>query len=202
VLLTGACCSLRCRSLRVLLAARAAHCACWAVVPVIRKVPTALSARAGGRACWSPPCPCLFLASPARAMHLPLYEDLRAPNRKRAPAMPAARGSPRGLQSKGLIFNRAPALPRRAFCVFRAPRPKSRRPEEVGTPERISGSADQPRPNGQTTNNGPRKRAESARMWSCRLYLPKVIAAYAHACQRPDLPIARLDPRSYYRSHI
>jgi hypothetical protein len=33
----------------------------------------------------------------------------------------------------GLIFNRAPALLRRAFCVVRVPRPQSRRPEEVGT---------------------------------------------------------------------
>jgi hypothetical protein len=40
----------------------------------------------------------------------------------------------------GLIFNRAPALLRRAFCVVRAPRPKSRRPEKVGTPERSAAS--------------------------------------------------------------
>jgi hypothetical protein len=35
----------------------------------------------------------------------------------------------------GLIVNRAPALLRRAFCVVRAPRPKSRRPEKVGLDE-------------------------------------------------------------------
>jgi hypothetical protein len=34
----------------------------------------------------------------------------------------------------GLIFNRAPALPRHSACVFRVPRPKPRLPEEVGTP--------------------------------------------------------------------
>jgi hypothetical protein len=36
----------------------------------------------------------------------------------------------------GLIFNRTSALLRRASCVVRALRPKSRRPEKVGTPER------------------------------------------------------------------
>jgi hypothetical protein len=40
----------------------------------------------------------------------------------------------------GLIFNRAPALLRRALCVFRAPRPRSRRPEKAGTPERSATS--------------------------------------------------------------
>jgi hypothetical protein len=30
----------------------------------------------------------------------------------------------------------APALPRRALCLFRAPRPKPRLPEKVGTPVR------------------------------------------------------------------
>jgi hypothetical protein len=33
-----------------------------------------------------------------------------------------------------LIFNRAPALLRRALCLFRVPRPKPRLPEKVGTP--------------------------------------------------------------------
>jgi hypothetical protein len=36
----------------------------------------------------------------------------------------------------GLVFNRAPALPRRALCLFRVPRPKPRLPEKVGTPVR------------------------------------------------------------------
>jgi hypothetical protein len=36
----------------------------------------------------------------------------------------------------GLIFNRAPALLRRALCLFRVPRPKPRLPEEAGTPVR------------------------------------------------------------------
>jgi hypothetical protein len=36
----------------------------------------------------------------------------------------------------GLIFNRAPALPRHSACAFRVPRPKPRLPEKVGTPLR------------------------------------------------------------------
>jgi hypothetical protein len=36
----------------------------------------------------------------------------------------------------GLIYNRAPALLRRALCLFRVPRPKPRLPEKVGTPVR------------------------------------------------------------------
>jgi hypothetical protein len=37
----------------------------------------------------------------------------------------------RGRRREGRISNRAPALPRRAFCFVRPPRPKSRRPEEA-----------------------------------------------------------------------
>jgi hypothetical protein len=45
--------------------------------------------------------------------------------------------NPHGLRG---IFNRAPALLRRAFCVVWAPRPKLRRPKKVGTPERSAAS--------------------------------------------------------------
>ena len=51
----------------------------------------------------------------------------------------------------GLIFNRAPALPRHSACVFRVPRPKPRLPEKVGTPLRkaarvVRGGARRARP--------------------------------------------------------
>jgi hypothetical protein len=53
----------------------------------------------------------------------------------------------------GLIFNRAPALPRHSACVFRVPRPKPRLPEKVGTPLRtaarvVRGGAPPPPPPG------------------------------------------------------
>jgi hypothetical protein len=44
--------------------------------------------------------------------------------------------APRRTSAGGLIFNRAPALLRRALCLSRVPRPKPRLSEKVGTPVR------------------------------------------------------------------
>jgi hypothetical protein len=74
------------------------------------------------------------------------------------------RGSTEGKERRGggLIFNRAPALPRRALCLIRVPRPKPRLPEKVGTPVRKA--AGQP---GTAVCPGPELQQQGAGFMPC-----------------------------------